>query len=387
MILTNETNNSAVSAIPCEDYEPSAVRKALEQAIAEAGGLDWVRPGMRIGVKLNLCAAKKPEAAATTHPVPAAELTKMLVERGAEVILGDSPGGPFTSAYLNRLYEATGVRLCEAAGGKLNTDCTAVDAEFPAGVSVKQFKYVNWLRDCDAVINFCKLKSHGLMGITAGVKNLYGVIPGTVKSEYHFLHSDPLDFANMLVDLNEYVKPKLVLCDAVEIMEGNGPTMGTPRHMGLFLAGGDPYALDRICASLLSVQEREIPFLTAAKQRGLLSESPAALPEALRAYAIGDFVRSGATSSWFIRDENDRGLRKLAKQGLYVLFRSKPTVEEGCVACGKCMENCPAKAIRLINGAARIDRSRCVCCFCCQEFCPTGAMKVKRSPIARLLMK
>ena len=72
---------------------------------------------MRIAVKLNLCAAKRPEAAATTHPVLAAELTRMLVERGAEVILGDSPGGPFAAPYIKVVYEVCGMRKAEAFGG------------------------------------------------------------------------------------------------------------------------------------------------------------------------------------------------------------------------------------------------------------------------------
>lgn len=41
----------------------------------------------------------------------------------------------------------------------------------------------------------------------------------------------------------------------------------------------------------------------------------------------------------------------------------------------------------MVNGKPRIDRKKCIKCFCCQEFCPVGAMKVHRSPIARLLEK
>ena len=163
-------------------------------------GLDWVKPSMRIGVKLNLCSARKPEHAATTHPVMAAELAKLLIERGAEVVLGDSPGEPFTPAILKLVYNTTGVRLCEEVGGKLNDDFSHHTVSFPEGKSVKQFEYCTWLSNCDAVISFSKLKSHGLMGMTAAVKNLYGVIPGTMKSEYHFMHQDPNDFADMLVD-------------------------------------------------------------------------------------------------------------------------------------------------------------------------------------------
>lgn len=380
-----EERDRAMPALaPCSDYTPEAVRRALEEVLEAAGGLDWVKPGMRIGIKLNLCTARKPEAAATTHPVPAAELTRMLVERGAEVILGDSPGGPFAAPLIRRLYDTVGLRLCEEAGGKLNEDCGYSEVTYPEGKSLRRFPYVDWLRKCDAVINFCKLKSHGMMGMTAAVKNLYGVIPGTYKSEYHYRHEDPMDFADMLIDLDEYVKPRLNIVDAVEIMEGNGPTMGTPRHLGLLLAGTDPYRLDRLCAALLGVKEREIPYLEAAKRRGLLPEEDPETTVLAAPYALRDFQRSGATSSWFAQSADDRGLRKLVKRSLYLIFRSHPEPDRSCTGCGKCARDCPAKAIVIENGRARVDRGKCIRCFCCQEFCPTGAMKVKRSFVARL---
>ena len=379
-----EREDTAPALALCVDYSPERVRGALESVIAAAGGLDWVKPGMRIGIKLNLCAAKAPEAAATTHPVPAAELTRMLRERGAEVVLGDSPGGPFVAPLMRRLYDTAGLRLCREAGGILNEDFGYVMAEYPEGRSLRHFAYVNWLRSCDAVIDFCKLKSHGMMGMTAAVKNLYGAIPGTYKSEYHFQHEDPMRFADMLVDICEYVKPRLCLCDAVEIMEGNGPTMGTPRHLGLLLAGRDPYRLDRLCAALLGIKEREIPYLEAARRRGLLAQAEPQLTALAEPYALHDFRRSGATASWFAPSEEDRGLRKLLKKGMYVVFRSRPEPDRSCTGCGKCARDCPASAITIRKGRARIDRSACIRCFCCQEFCPTGAMKARRSLAARL---
>ena len=360
----------------------------MQAALTDIGGLDWVKPGMRIGVKLNLCSARKPEQAATTHPVMASELARILTEHGATVILGDSPGEPFTPAMLRLVYSQTGMHLVEKAGGKLNDDFTHHTVLFPEGKSVREFEYCSWLSGCDAVISFSKLKSHGLMGMTAAVKNLYGVIPGTMKSEYHFLHPDPMDFANMLVDLNEYVRPVLCLCDAVEIMEGNGPTQGTPRHLGLLLAGKDPYELDRLGAAILTLREEEIPYMTAAKQRNLFSsEGPEEYAEEAGRYAVLGFTRSGSTCSWFAADPNDGMTRKILKKALYVLMRSRPEPEDSCTGCGHCVRACPAKAIELKSGKARIDRSKCVRCFCCQEFCPTGAMKVKRSLVARIASK
>ena len=199
----------------CADYSEDNVKKAIENTFEKLGGFGWVTPGIKVGIKLNLCSAKKPETAATTHPMMAAQLCRILTEKGAHVILGDSPGEPFNSAVLNLVYNYTGMNVCEKYGGVLNSDFTHHTASFPEGKTIKSFEVCSWLSKCDVVINFSKLKAHGLMGMTAAVKNLYGVIPGTMKSEYHFLHRDPSDFANMLVDLNEYVKPVYNLCDAV----------------------------------------------------------------------------------------------------------------------------------------------------------------------------
>lgn len=383
-----QTVNTLPALVPCADYQPETVRRALEQAIRAAGGLDWVRPGMRIGLKLNLCAAMKPEEAATTHPVMAAELTKMLVQRGAVVVAGDSPGAPFTATIMNGVYNAAGMKRVEEAGGELNRNFDHHTVDFPEAKTARRFEYCTWLSGCDAVINFSKLKSHGLMGMTGAAKNLYGVVPGLTKPEYHYRYPDPMAFANMLVDLNEYVKPRLCLCDAVEIMEGNGPTKGTPRRLGLLLAGRDPYALDRLAAHILGLREEENLILTAAIGRGLLpekAEGPLCAVTDPAPYRLEDFVRSGATTGWFVRSPDDPLFQRIKKKALYLLLRSRPALREGCTGCGACGRICPAKAIRIVDKKAVIDRKKCVRCFCCQEFCPAGAMQVQRSPVARLI--
>lgn len=58
-----------------------------------------------------------------------------------------------------------------------------------------------------------------------------------MKPEYHYKYPKIEDFADMIVDLCEYFKPCLCLCDAVVGMEGNGPTQGTPRAIGAMRVG------------------------------------------------------------------------------------------------------------------------------------------------------
>ena len=161
-----------VVIVPCANYSEEEAGPALERVLGPLGGLDWVRPGMRIAIKVNLVTFAKPEKAATTHPGLLCALVKMLAARGADVVVGDSPGGLYNAAYVNRVYAATGMRAAEQAGGRLNQDFGEREARFPEGKVCRQFKYTAWLGDADAIINLCKLKTHGMMAMTCGAKNM-----------------------------------------------------------------------------------------------------------------------------------------------------------------------------------------------------------------------
>lgn len=245
--------NTDVSIVRCDEYEAETCRRALESVLAPLGGLDWVQPGMRIAVKVNLVSAMPPEGAATVHPTLLCELVRMLTARGASVVLGDSPGGLYTPAHLAHVYDVTGMHECEKYGAQLNQDFSQAIASFPDAVCAHQFTYTAWLDKADAIIDFCKLKSHGMMGMSNAAKNLFGVIPGTMKPEYHYKYPDAGDFSNMLIDLNEYFKPRLCICDAVVCMEGNGPTQGTPVHLGAIAAAYSSHKLDLLCADLIGL--------------------------------------------------------------------------------------------------------------------------------------
>ncbi|MBR6781729.1 MAG: DUF362 domain-containing protein [Clostridia bacterium] len=383
---------SPVTLAPCANYADTTVKAALEAVLSPIGGLDWVVPGMTVGIKANLVSAMKPEKCATTHPSLLCALTAMLRSRGARVIIGDSPGGVYTSAFVGQVYRAAGLSACEAVGAELNRDLGTVDTAFPEARVLKSFTYTSWLDSCDAIIDFCKLKSHGMMGMSAAAKNLFGVIPGTMKPEYHFRFPNMTDFAHMLVDINDYFADKVKLClvDAVEGMEGNGPTQGSPRHIGLLLASRSPHAVDAICCQLIGLSEDAVPTLSAARKRGLL-------PDEVELITVGIDGEKKTAEDFALKDFRHVAVRhghlfaskgKLVSKILGKLLSSRPQLTKSeCVGCRKCAEICPAKAITMKDKKAVIDREACIRCFCCQEFCPTGAMKVHRTWIARVFMR
>lgn len=376
--------NYDVAVVRCKTYNVEAVKPALEEAVNAVNGLDFVKSGMKIIIKPNLVSFKKPDAAATTHPALLEALVEMLLARGADVTIGDSPGGPHPLPLLNRVYAATGMDRLEKLGAKLNRNMNEKNVDFPEGKVLKNFTYTEYLDEADAIIDFCKLKSHGMLGMSAAVKNLFGTIPGLKKPEVHYKFQNDAEFADMLVDLNEYFKPRLAICDAVVGMEGNGPTAGTPRQIGAIIASKSTYYADVVGAELIGMNIDGLPTLQAAYERGFAPASSKNLRVYgdIRALTVDDFKAPPVRGLSFMRKGNV--LHFISKAAL----EHKPTLKRRhCIGCGECARMCPAKAIEMKNKKPHINREKCIRCFCCQEFCPRAAMVVHRPLAAKALNK
>lgn len=376
--------NYDVAVVRCKTYDVETVKPALEEALNAVNALDFVKPGMKIIIKPNLVSFKKPDAAATTHPALLEALVEMLLARGADVTIGDSPGGPHSLPLLNRVYAATGMDRLEKLGAKLNRNMNEKTVDFPEGKVLKNFTYTEYLDEADAIIDFCKLKSHGMLGMSAAVKNLFGTIPGLKKPEVHYKFQNDAEFADMLVDLNEYFKPRLAICDAVVGMEGNGPTAGTPRQIGAIIASKSTYYADVVGAELIGMNIDGLPTLQAAYERGFAPASSKNLRVYgdIRALTVDDFKAPPVRGLSFMRKGNV--LHFISKAAL----EHKPTLKKRlCIGCGECARMCPAKAIEMKNKKPHINREKCIRCFCCQEFCPRAAMVAHRPLAAKVLNK
>jgi uncharacterized protein (DUF362 family)/Pyruvate/2-oxoacid:ferredoxin oxidoreductase delta subunit len=361
----------------CESYSPEVAGRAVERALSAAVGPERSGlAGQTVLLKPNLLAARDPARAITTHPVIVGAAIDYFQGLGARVSVGDSPAGAVRG--VRRVWENTGMlEICRCKGAEIvNLEAGGWVSK---SVSDRTYEIARSVYDFDRIVNMPKLKTHILTLMTASIKNMFGCVPGFRKSVLHVAHPDPGSMSRALVDIFSLVKPWITLVDAVDVMEGNGPSSGRVRHLGLLAAGDDCVALDAVLAEIIGLNPARVPTTWEAARRGLGEVQGDRIevkgPE-IGSLAVKDF---DVPANWkFFLIPGFLG-RLLAR---YVWVR--PVVRrEVCTGCGECVAICAAGAINLSSGRAGVDDRMCTSCMCCHEACSVGAIDTRMSWLAR----
>lgn len=357
---------STVSVRRVAAYDPQALYLAVCAHLEALGVAADLTPDTHVLLKPNLLFGRDPSLAVTTHPALLRAIAKRLGELGVtRITLADSPGGRYTPAALRKVYATCGLTLL--------SDVLCLNEDTAIGEK-GGFSVIQAVLNADYIINCPKLKTHGLTVMSAGVKNLFGCIPGLQKPEWHMKQPTLDGFTAMLLRLCGTVAPQLTLLDAVDCMEGNGPSGGDVRPMGYTLCSRDVYALDEVAAELMAVQPNLVPTLRLARQNRLC------MPETIE--KTGDALLP-AQPPFRLPDSIVAKERLLTPNGMFHrLFGRRKTypyiVAQRCIGCGRCGESCPRHLIDVIDRKAVITRKGCISCFCCQEMCPERAIDVTR---------
>ena len=320
--------------------------------------------------------ATPPESGIDTHPELLRAVIKILKEIDCSVSVGDGPsvwGNQIEN--VEEVYRRSGTeKVC------LQEQVSLV--KFDKRRWRKSFPLTTALDECDYLISLPKFKTHDFTILTGAIKNLFGLVSGTYKTELHKKYSAPEAFANILVDIYEEARPALNIIDGIVAMEGDGPaTGGRLRNTGLLLAGSDAVAIDSILALIMGSRPSDILSTKFAAERGLGTldiNAIQVLGEQLED-VIEEPFKLPATS---LARKLPRPIIELARK----LIHFYPKVDyKNCILCEACVKACPVQVISVKSNRINIDYSGCISCFCCQEACPASAIKVKKSVLAKLV--
>jgi uncharacterized protein (DUF362 family)/Pyruvate/2-oxoacid:ferredoxin oxidoreductase delta subunit len=369
--------NSIVTIAKCSHY--ARVESAIQRCLEPLGGMRaFIRPGDKTLLKVNLVSGHPVQDAVTTHPAVVAAVIKEVMKAGGIPSVGDSPALACAAAVAMK----SGMdKVCDDLGALLvNLDDAVLETK--AGTKlVRAFRISRKLSGFDVIINIPKLKTHCLVGMTGAVKNMFGCIPGKLKTAQHLIQQDPFSFSEMLLDLHGTVTPHLTIVDAVLGMEGPGPGSGYPRPFDLIIAGANAVAVDTVCARILGFTDKEVPTVWLAKQRGLdeaFLENICVMGERICDVAVAGLMKPRASLTMLL----PRFVMNLGKSFL----TAKPAVLKGaCTGCANCVSICAACAIAMNDQTPVYDYKKCIRCYCCHEICPSRAIELKGGLLTGLL--
>lgn len=258
-----------VSLIRANSYHLQALETSLKTLLEPWGGITaFVKPGDRVLLKPNLLTGSRPTKECVTRPELVAAVAKLVIEAGGKPFLGDSPafgsalGVARSNGYLP-LIESLNLPIVEFQGKRYQTVSEGFD----------HLRLSKEAMEADVVINLPKLKSHVQLTLTMGVKNLFGCVPGKMKAWWHLeAGKDVNRFGEMLVETARAINPNLTILDAIIGHEGNGPSGGEPRELGILAASDHVFSLDRTIVDLIQVDPNLVPTVAASQRLGLCPE-------------------------------------------------------------------------------------------------------------------
>jgi uncharacterized protein (DUF362 family)/NAD-dependent dihydropyrimidine dehydrogenase PreA subunit len=361
------------------NYDSKSIRHALLKSLDLLGGLERIiRPKSRVFVKINhLSPPSPPEGTIVTHPAFAKELLRLLLDMDCEITLGDDIQSKEEDGFLISGYREIGTAL----GIRLVNLKEFGFKEIPCNGRILKKAYISSLAlDSDFLINLPKLKTHSFMALTGAIKNMYGIIPYGHRCSYHreFVKSEI--FGQMLVDIFSCAPPHLNIMDAIHAMEGEGPSAGSPKKVGLILASSDAVALDSVASKIIGLDPMQIATTIDAAQRGMGTAQMTEieiLGEKIRDVAVKDFKQS-AIAVGLIHKKLPAFLHGFIQYQLVLIPRVLP---KKCTGCLECVEICPTGAAEMLEGKARIEKSLCIHCMCCHEVCRHHSIKLGQKPM------
>lgn len=247
-------------------YSTSLTRILHDGLLASGLRAESLR-GKRVLLKPNLVEPLRSAPYVTTNPAMVLAAAEVFRSWGAHVTVGEGPGHVRDTEMAlveSGMLEPLAHEKLEFVD--LNYDDVVWRENLGKQSSLDGFYLPRAVAEADLVVSMPKLKTHHWMGVTASMKNLYGILPGVQygwpKNVLHYA-----GIPETVFDINATVTKTVAIVDAIECMEGDGPIMGTPRRLGLVIIGTNLPAVDATACRLMEVDARQVPYLGLAADR------------------------------------------------------------------------------------------------------------------------
>jgi uncharacterized protein (DUF362 family) len=243
----------------------SVKEKGVEEIVREV--LDFVNykeivtRDAKVVIKVNLSTPFEDMAhASNTAPEILDAVLSILKERTSHIIVGESDGMRYPS---EDAFEVSGFYPIIEKHGARAINFTKDEWVETGHKLIKGWGLSKTLLDADVFITLPVLKTHATTVFTGALKNQFGCYP---QHNRILLHPK---LSEVIVLINQFLKPRLSIMDGLTAMEGRGPINGKPRELGVILCSTDPVAVDATAMRLVRLDPYASRHVVLASEKGL----------------------------------------------------------------------------------------------------------------------
>jgi uncharacterized protein (DUF362 family) len=223
--------------------------------------------GKRVLLKPNLVEPTRLIPHMTTHPAMIIAAAEVFRTWGATVTVGEAPGHVRdTEMALVESGVAEALDDAKLRFADLNYEESKWHTNRGRLSPLKGIYFPRSVCEADFIVSMPKMKTHHWVGITCSMKNFYGTLPGLKYGwPKNVLHHNGIP--QTVVDINATLPRSIAIVDGIDCMEGDGPILGSLKHMGLILVGSNLSAVDATAARIMGLRPERVSYLGLAADR------------------------------------------------------------------------------------------------------------------------
>ncbi len=248
------------------------VAHAVSKAVSLTQDFDSIGwQGATVLVKPNTVNPAKSGSGVVTDARIIEAVTRLVLEKGPQRVVigeGSSVGYDFPDRVdsMDCMEKAGVLEVAHKCGVEvvdLNRD-EQVEVKLDDAFVMDTFSIAKTVRLSDVILSLPVIKTHVRTGITCGLKNMKGVLPGNEKKRTHQCGLD-----RGIVDLNRAVRPHFTIVDGIVGLQGTHTDEADKVPLNVILASSDVVAVDTVCAAVAGFDVNEIFHVNLAAEAGL----------------------------------------------------------------------------------------------------------------------
>jgi len=237
----------------------NASKESVSRLLDMIGPID-IRSDQSIIVKPNICYHRDSNGTIVTDLKLIERILEWLKERTDRVAVAESDNRSGSADHrAERIGLTTLLRRLDIAFRNLSKE----ENLHTRKVGKTEFHIPKLVTEADYIVNLPKLKTCAGMTVTLSLKNAFGLLADRNKPSMH----RSLD--KILLEINTSIRRQLIFVDGLVGMEGNGPLLGQPVNMGIFLAGTQPVSVDATSSRIMGFDPSQIGHIRSCSEGGL----------------------------------------------------------------------------------------------------------------------